>query len=193
MMKPIGNMPWQGLAVVVAYSVLFVQAVSASESWPFNSPFGVAVNSQDVVYVAEIKAKRISKFTPDGKPRVGLLPWLADEPENFAVFGLLAPNFHMLARRDFVRPYFMWPITPDTSRAVIYHLFEKDEVAKPGFREKADIYYDWYKNVFAEDLDVVQSLQSITGSDWFMAERMSKMETAIHHFITAHIERLMVS
>ena len=68
MMKPIGNMPWQGLAVVVAYSVLFVQAVSASESWPFNSPFGVAVNSQDVVYVAEIKAKRISKFTPDGKP-----------------------------------------------------------------------------------------------------------------------------
>ena len=132
-------------------------------------------------------------FTPDGKPRVGLLPWLAGEPENFAVFGLLAPNFHMLARRDFVRPYFMWPITPDTSRAVIYHLFDKDEVEKPGFRDKADIYYDWYKNVFAEDLDVVQSLQSITGSDWFMAERMSKMETAIHHFITAHIERLMAS
>ena len=130
-------------------------------------------------------------FTPDGKPSVGLLPWLAEEPEDFAVFGLQAPNFHILARRDFIRPYFMWPITPDTSRAVIYHLFDKDEVEKPGFSAKADVYFDWYKNVYAEDLDVVQSLQSITGSSWFTAERMSTMETGIHHFITDHIERLM--
>ena len=74
---------------------------------------------------------------------------------------------------------------------VMDHLFDKDEVEKPGFSAKADVYFDWYKNVYAEDLNVVQSLQSITGSSWFTAERMSTMETGIHHFITDHIERLM--
>ena len=45
----------------------FGMGASHANSWDFNSPFGVAVNSDDVVYVAEIKAKRISKFTPDGE------------------------------------------------------------------------------------------------------------------------------
>ena len=130
-------------------------------------------------------------FTPDGKPRVGILPWLAGEPEDFAVFGLLAPNFHILGRRDFIRPYFIWPIAPDTSRAVIYHLFDKDEVEKPGFSARADVYFEWYKKIYVEDISVVEALQRITESSWFMAERMSKMEAAIHHFITGHIERLM--
>lgn len=38
-----------------------------AEPWDFDSPFGVAVNSRDVIYVAEIKARRISKFTPEGR------------------------------------------------------------------------------------------------------------------------------
>ena len=42
--------------------------VALAEPWDFNSPFGVAVNSRDVVYIAEIKARRISKFTPEGRP-----------------------------------------------------------------------------------------------------------------------------
>jgi len=40
---------------------------AVDQEWDFDSPFGVAVNSQDVVYVAEIKAKRVSKFTTNGE------------------------------------------------------------------------------------------------------------------------------
>jgi len=40
---------------------------SHAEPWKFNGPFGVAVNSADVVYVAEINNKRISKFTVDSR------------------------------------------------------------------------------------------------------------------------------
>ncbi len=130
-------------------------------------------------------------FTPDGKSLVGPMPWLAHEPEDFACFGLVSPNFHILGRRDFIRPYFMWPLTPSTSRAVIYHLFPKEHVEQPGFKDKAQVYFDWYKSVYAEDLPVVQTLQDITRSDWFRPERMSSMEAAIHHFITGHIERLI--
>ena len=132
-----------------------------------------------------------ASFTPDGKPRLPPMPWLVREPEDYACFGLLSPNFHVLARRDFIRPYFMWPITASTSRAVVYHLFPKDHVESPGFRDKAQIYHDWYQDIVKEDVPVVQTLQQITESDWFQAERMSAMETPIHHFITKHIERLL--
>ena len=40
---------------------------SNAEPWQFKGPFGVAVNSEDVVYVAEINSRRIAKFTADGQ------------------------------------------------------------------------------------------------------------------------------
>ena len=55
-------------SLMTAAALTAASPVGAAKSWPFNSPFGVAVNSHDVVYVAEIKAKRVSKFTTDGKP-----------------------------------------------------------------------------------------------------------------------------
>ncbi len=38
-----------------------------AEGWDFKGPFGVAVNSQDVIFVAEINNKRISKFSAEGE------------------------------------------------------------------------------------------------------------------------------
>lgn len=47
--------------------LLLYPANVVAEGWDFKAPFGVAVNSQDVVYVAEIGNKRVSKFTADGE------------------------------------------------------------------------------------------------------------------------------
>lgn len=66
MSTQISSASWQGMAVAAVVCLVAGQSVLGA-SWPFNGPFGVAVNSQDVVYVAEIKAKRISKFTPEGR------------------------------------------------------------------------------------------------------------------------------
>ncbi len=52
-----------GLFVV---STLTPKLFAVDKVWNFNSPFGLAVNSQDCVYVAEIKAARISKFNLEG-------------------------------------------------------------------------------------------------------------------------------
>jgi DNA-binding beta-propeller fold protein YncE len=51
---------------IVALSLL-TSSVAHGEAWRFRGPFGVAVNSKDVVYVSEIDNRRVSKFTPDGK------------------------------------------------------------------------------------------------------------------------------
>ena len=54
---------------VLVFIILVAAAVSsgAAGEFRFGGPFGVAVNSRDVVYVAEIDNRRISMFTPEGK------------------------------------------------------------------------------------------------------------------------------
>lgn len=42
-------------------------ATSAETPWQFHGPFGLAVNSKDVIYVAEIDSARVSKFTAEGE------------------------------------------------------------------------------------------------------------------------------
>ena len=129
-------------------------------------------------------------FTTDGKSLVGPMPWLADRPEDLGCLGVLPPNFHILARRDFVRPYLTWPESPSKTQAVIYHLFAEEHMRQPGFEAKAQAYFDWYQGIAAEDIAVIQALQHIAGSTWFRGERMSLMESPIHHFISGVIRRL---
>ena len=131
-----------------------------------------------------------ASFTSDGKSLLGPMPWLADQPEDLGCLGVLPPNLHILARRDLVRPYITWPEAPGKTRAVIYHLFAEEHTHEPGFEAKAQVYYDWYQGIAAEDIAVIQALQHIAGSAWFRGERMSMMESAIHHFISGVIERL---
>ena len=51
----------------MALFLLLSPAQLIADGWDFKSPFGVAVNSQDVVYIAEIGNKRVSKFTAAGE------------------------------------------------------------------------------------------------------------------------------
>ncbi len=53
--------------VMMALFLLLSPVQLIAAEWDFKSPFGVAVNSKDVVYVAEIGNKRVSKFTVDGE------------------------------------------------------------------------------------------------------------------------------
>src|SRR5689334_22388320 len=39
----------------------------SEEAWQFKGPFGLAISSKNIIYVAEINNKRISKLSPDGK------------------------------------------------------------------------------------------------------------------------------
>jgi hypothetical protein len=48
--------------------------------------------------------------------------------------------------------------------------------------DKARDYHDYMKVVFAEDLEMVQSLQRAMGSRYFAPGRMAKLEMAIHHY-----------
>ena len=54
------------LTLLILISTLPVWALEENRNPTFNSPFGIAVNSKDVVYVAEIRGKRIAKLDASG-------------------------------------------------------------------------------------------------------------------------------
>lgn len=129
-------------------------------------------------------------MSPDGKSRVGKMPWLANHPENFARVGFMPPNMNLLARCDYVRPFLHWPLAPDKTRSVAYFLFPKEKFEEPGFEDHIQVYVDYLTKVLDEDRAMVQSLQRAMNTDGFKPGPMSFLEKAIHHVIGYHLERV---
>jgi len=129
-------------------------------------------------------------MTPDGKTRFRRMPAVADRPDNFAVSAHLAPNMQVIARSDNIHPLVMWPVTPTTSRTIVYNLFPAEFAAEPDFRERAQVYHDYLSLVLSEDRDMVASLQKAMASVLFVPGRMSFLEKGIHHVLNAYLDRM---
>ena len=177
-------------------------------NWKF-----VAENLMDIYHIGTLHAQSFARFsvadsyrfnlrdrgrfgihyeaaliTSDGKTRFGAMPWLADRPESLACVGFLPPNMNLLARYDYARPIALWPLAPNKTQAIAYHLFPATVREQPDFDAKARDYHDYMKVVFDEDLEMVQSLQRGMGSCNFTPGRMSKLEMAIHHILNHYFD-----
>jgi Rieske 2Fe-2S family protein len=129
-------------------------------------------------------------YTADGKSRFGKMPWL-DRPETFASVGYFSPNFCMLARSDFVRPYVIWPLSATRSKSIAYILFPEDRFARPDFDELAADYDRFVRMVIEEDRPMLLTLQNITRSSLFEPGRMSSLEKPIHHMLNHNISTVL--
>src|SRR5690606_3557373 len=99
------------------------------------------------------------------------------ESETFAVSSHLAPNMQTIARVDHVHPLVMWPVTPTTSRTIVYNLYPVEWFEQPDFMEKAKVYDDYMRLVLAEDVTMMNSLQNGATSDNYVPGRLSTLES----------------
>lgn len=129
-------------------------------------------------------------MTPDGKTLFRTMPAIADKADNFAISAHLGPNMQVIARADNIHPLIMWPVTPTTSRTIVYNLFPKEFATEPNFKERAQVYHDYLALVLMEDRDMVASLQNAMASSLFVPGRMSFLEKGIHHVLNAYIDRM---
>jgi choline monooxygenase len=150
---------------------------------------GVKLNERGGVYIKYTSASP----TPEGKTQFRMLPWLeaAGETERFGCMAYLAPNMHVFGRCDVVRPIQLWPNGPDSTRAVIYHLFPPDWFNDPKFDEKCKIYRDYQIEVLEEDRSMLMSLQSAMGAREYSPGPMSHLEGPIHNTINYHVKRAL--
>ena len=131
-----------------------------------------------------------SPMTPGGESLVGRIPWLDDQPDNFALAAHLSPNVQLFARIDNVHPFVIWPLSLTSCRLLIYILFPTHCFDEPGFSEKARIYHDFWSQVVEEDRTMIQSLQRAMRAKRFRPGRMSKLEAGIHHILTDYLDRM---
>jgi Rieske 2Fe-2S family protein len=128
--------------------------------------------------------------TKTGKPLIGSMPWLADQPESFAASGYMAPNMHFFARVENMRPCVHWPLGPKKTRLVYYNLFPKEFLSHPGLADAVAEYRRYYTEVLEEDRAVLISLQNSMESVQTRPGRMAPMEAGIHHHLNYYLDRM---
>jgi choline monooxygenase len=128
--------------------------------------------------------------TPGGELLFGKMPWLSDKPDRFSITGLLSPNFNFFARAENVRPFFVWPLTPDRCRLSILTLFPKQYFDHPKFAENVALYRKQLIKTTEEDRSMVESLQNAMKAKNYEPGPMSKLERGVHHFIKYNLDRI---
>ena len=125
-----------------------------------------------------------------GKPLFGPIPWVADNGEDFAINGYLAPNLSLFARCDNINGYMTWPLGPDRCRMICYHLIPPAFFADPDYDRKIQRYRVFQQRVLEEDRGMIASLQRGMYSRSYAPGPMSVREIAIHHAINGHLDRV---
>ena len=135
--------------------------------------------------------ERVSPM-PGGKPLLDVLPALASKPapEMVNSVGFLPPNFNLIFRPDYVRPFIIWPLSPAKCKLIAYPLFPREAFDKPGFAAAVESYRVLHEATLVEDLEMVRSLQNACDSRNFVPGRISTMEAAVHNTLTWYLDRM---
>jgi Rieske 2Fe-2S family protein len=128
--------------------------------------------------------------TPDGVSLFGKMPWMQDQPDDFARTGFLPPNMTILSRCDMYRPFVHWPLAPNRTRSYGYFLLPKEKLGDPQLQDKMGVYVEYLNKVLNEDRSMVESLQRNLLTRGYEPGRFSTKETSIHHLMNYHLQRI---
>ena len=127
---------------------------------------------------------------PGGKPLLDPLPALEGKSPRTNCVGFMPPNFNIVFRPDYTRPFVIWPLSPTRCKLTGYELFPTEAFAKPGFAEAARTYHELHKTTLVEDIEMVKSLQNACESRNFVPGRMSKIESTVQNTIIWYLDRM---
>lgn len=131
--------------------------------------------------------------TPEAKPLLDKMPWLADHGYDFACTGFMAPNLTLFSRIDSVWPVISWPIAPDRCEVVMYRCYPEEFFERANFNEAMDTYQTYARQILEEDRSMLESMQKAMSSPAFRPGRLSTQEKKLHHFLNGYLDRLFGS
>ena len=151
------------------------------------------------VLVMDLKNKPDGRFScfyervspmPGGKPLLDPMPAIRGKQDELNSIGFLPPNFNIVFRPDYARPFVIWPLSPSRCRLVAYALYPSDAVGKPGFEEAVETYHQLHMTTLVEDIEMVKSLQNACESRNFIPGRMSNIEATVHNTLLWYLDRM---
>jgi choline monooxygenase len=124
-----------------------------------------------------------------GKSQFGSISWLpGDEGSAFAA--QILPTFSILVRHDAMYALFVEPLSLERCRLTIHTLFPEEWLSRPDFEEKADQYNSFINLIFAEDIDMLASLQTGISSDSYVPGPATELEAPVHYLTKDILMRL---
>ena len=170
------------------HDLYHIQATHAGTFGAGITTDGLGFNLQD--------AGRFSAFyndpplVPEGKTVLGAMPWMKDQPGDFACLGHMPPNFGIVGRIDCVQAVLAWPVSLNETQLIVYQLFPEDVFSRPDLDEKMKIHHDFARLVFDEDTDIVVDAQQAAALKSYQPGPISRMEASIHHTFTYYLDRM---
>lgn len=129
-------------------------------------------------------------LAPDGQSLFGPIPWLPEELHSGGFSSHLPPNVAWFPRFDYVSIGTNWPITADTSLSITYQLFPEEHFKQKDFKQKAQVYVDFYKAFMEEDTDMIQALQRGMKSRFYEPGVVSPFEAGLMGTIKHSVDDL---
>lgn len=123
-------------------------------------------------------------LTPDGKSLFGPMPWLPEELHSGGYSSHIRPNMAFFPRFDYLSFITSWPVGgPDKSQGIVYLLFPEHLLDLPEFSDKLKVYEDFYRELLAEDVSMIVSMQKGFRSRAYRPGPFSRYEAAVYNVI----------
>jgi len=129
-------------------------------------------------------------LVPEGKSVFGAMPWMKDQPGDFACLGHMPPNFGIVGRIDSVLAVLAWPVSLTETRLIVYQLFPEEVFERPDLDEKMKVHHDFAHIVFEEDTGIVVDTQEAVALASYQPGPISRMEASIHHTFAHYLDRV---
>lgn len=116
------------------------------------------------------------------------LPWLTEDSAEISNRAGMFPNIVISTRADSMRLWQVWPVSESVTKFEIYLLFPKASARPTDFDENLKEYKNFLRNVVAEDVEMVEALQTSLKSAFYTPGPMSPLESAVHHTIKCYLQ-----
>ena len=127
---------------------------------------------------------------PEGKSLFGAMPWMQQQPYDFACLGHMPPNFGFVGRIDNVIAVLAWPVSVTETQLIMWQLFAPDVFERPDHAENMKIHHDFAHIIFDEDTGIVADTQEAVSLNSYQPGPLSRMEASIHHSFGHYLDRV---
>ena len=132
-------------------------------------------------------------LVPEGKSLFGPMPWMEDQPYDFACLAHMPPNFGFVGRSDGITAVLAWPVSPTETQLIIWLLFPEKVYERPDLDDEMKVYHDFAFTVFEEDTGIVVDTQDAVSLESYQPGPISRMEASIHHSFVHYLDRMFAS
>ncbi len=139
---------------------------------------------------------RISSFYSDAPLQsdrrllFGRMPWMEDQPDEFACVGHLPPNLVLVGRSDSSVAVISWPVSVSQTLLLCYQIFPAAVFDDPDIDAKLKNYDDFVRIILAEDTGTVAETHKAVTRESYRPGPFSPLEANLHHCLNDYFDRL---